>query len=277
MSKTEQAQQMVEQGLAQLSAALEQGHSQALKDYLTTMSRFHRYSTGNLMLILLQCPHATRVAGYARWKTLGRHVKAGEKGILILAPVRGSVPPPSPRAEGNPEDPAPSVESIVAFHTAHVFDVSQTEGAPLPALAAASGDPGEHTDRLRQLVRQLDIDLEYSEDLLTADGVSRGGVITLRPGLDPAQEFSVLVHELAHELLHQTAPRTEAPPARATRELEAEAVAYVVSEAVGLDTHTASSDYIQLYRGDAKTLAESLESIRKVSRRILAALLQSGH
>ncbi len=273
MLKTEQAKRMVDEGLEQLSAALEQGHSEALQEYLGTMARFHRYSLGNLMLILLQCPHATQVAGYYRWKTLGRHVKAGEKGILILAPVRGPVPSRSPRAEANPEDPEPAVESIVAFRAAQVFDVSQTDGAPLPQFATATGDPGEHTERLRGLLRHLNIDLEYSEDLLTAEGLSRGGVITLRPGLDPAQEFSVLVHELAHELLHQTQKGSTRPP-RSTRELEAEAVAYVVSEAVGLDTQGASSDYIQLYRGDAKTLTESLESIRRVSNRILAALLQ---
>lgn len=274
MQKTDQAKQMVEQGLAQLAEALEQGQSQALRDYLNTMARFHRYSIGNVMLILLQCPQATHVAGYHTWKTLGRQVKMGERGILILAPVIRA----RTRSEGSSEIPPGDDEQpsshVIGFRAAHVFDVSQTEGQALPELATAAGSPGDYTERLRGLVRQLAIELEYSEELGTADGVSQGGLIKIREGLTPAQEFAVLVHELAHELLHKS-EATRAQTDRSLRELEAEAVSYVVSEAVGLDTQAAATDYIQLYRGDAQTLATSLEAIRGVATRILSALLST--
>ncbi len=274
-TSTDRARQLVDEGIEQLSTALAQGESDKMRAYLNTMARFHHYSVGNLMLILLQCPDATRVAGYSTWKNLGRHVRRGEKGILILAPVRVKRDAASiePDAEA-PADPEPG-EAVVAFRGVHVFDVSQTEGEPLPDFARPDGDPGEYAERLRQLVAQLSIDLEYSDELGSADGVSRGGLIHLRPGMRPAEEFSVLVHELAHELLHH---QGDAQPLvdRSTREIQAEAVSYVVSEAVGLDTNTASTDYIKLYRGDVEALLSSLESIRSVAGRILRGLMRSA-
>lgn len=280
MAKTDQtehvdrARKMVDEGLEQLSTALATGQSNTMRSYLSAMARFHRYSIGNLMLILLQCPHATHVAGFNTWRTLGRHVNRGEKGILILAPVtlkleQGNPPPPGAEA-----DALDGLDTIVAFRAVHVFDVSQTDGDPLPDFARPDGDPGQYSEHLRHLVAQLAIDLQYSDRLGAADGASQGGLIQLRVGLTPAEEFSVLVHELAHELLHRGGDARLAIN-RATLELEAEAVSYVVSEAVGLDTNTASTDYIQLYRGDAQALLASLEAIRNVATRILRGLL--GH
>ena len=117
----------------------------------------------------------------------------------------------------------------------------------------------------------MSIELEYGQDLGGADGVSKNGTIVLRQGLAPAAEFSVLVHELAHELLHQGDNRNG--KTRTTRETEAEAVAFVVAQAIGLDAGTAAADYIQLYRGDKVLLNQSLEDIRKTSGQILSALL----
>lgn len=268
---TDRARQLIDEGIEQLSTALAQGESDKMRAYLSAMARFHHYSTGNLMLILLQCPAATHVAGYSTWKNLGRHVRRGEKGILILAPVRVKrdhvSTPPIAEATADP-DPG---EAVVAFRGVHVFDVSQTDGEPLPEFARPDGDPGEYSERLRRLVAQLSIELEYSDDLGSADGVSRGGLIHLRPGMGPAEEFSVLVHELAHELLHHQGDGQSLVD-RSTREIQAEAVSYVVSEAVGLDTGTASTDYIQLYRGDAKALLASLEAVRAVATRILRGI-----
>ena len=190
---TDRARQLIDEGIEQLSTALAQGKSDKMRAYLSAMARFHHYSAGNLMLILLQCPAATHVAGYSTWKNLGRHVRRGEKGILILAPVRvkrDHVSTPS-IAEAT-ADPDPG-EAVVAFRGVHVFDVSQTDGEPLPEFARPDGDPGEYSERLRRLVAQLSIELEYSDDLGSADGVSRGGLIHLRPGMGPAEEFSVLV------------------------------------------------------------------------------------
>lgn len=116
----------------------------------------------------------------------------------------------------------------------------------------------------------MNIELEYSDQLGGAFGVSKGGSILLKEGLEPAQEFTTLVHELAHEILHHGEGR--AGTTRQSRELQAEAVAFVVAQAVGLDSGTASSDYIQLYRGDKQLLLESLEAVRKAAATILEGI-----
>ena len=143
---------------------------------------------------------------------------------------------------------------IIGFRGAHVFDVSQTDGEPLPSLQPRKAIQATILDRLRRILGGKGIVLERSERILPAKGMSSGGKITLLPSLDPADTFAVVVHEVAHELLHQSERRTQTT--NTIRETEAEAVAFVVSSAVGLDTNSASSDYIQLYSGDKATLAE---------------------
>ena len=98
--------------------------------------------------------------------------------------------------------PDDSEERRLRFRAAYVFDVSQTDGEPLPEFAKASGDPGDYAERLKGLVRQLSIELEYSDQFGGALGVSKGGAIVLQEGLEPDQEFTTLVKELAHEILH---------------------------------------------------------------------------
>lgn len=268
--KTEEAKEIIDQQLDALGNALEAGHSDQLKDFLATMARFHKYSLGNVLLIMAQRPDASHVAGFQTWKSLGRYVKAGEKGIAILAPMmmKGDKHEASdsspPEREGDPE-------RILRFRVAYVFDVSQTDGEPLPEFAVVTGDPQEHSERLKCLVRQMNIELEYADQLGGAFGVSKGGTIVLQEGLEPAQEFTTLVHELAHEILHHGEGRKGTTAQ--SRELEAEAVAFVVAQAVGLDAGTASSDYIQLYRGDKKLLLESLDTVRKTAATIMDGLL----
>ena len=121
-----------------------------------------------------------------------------------------------------------------------------------------------------EFVNAQGIELEFNERIAPAMGVSYGGKIVLLSGQSKAEEFSTLVHELAHEMLHKADRRKTTT--RVVRETEAEAIAFVVSKAVGLETGTASSDYIQLYHGNASLLAESLEVIQKASAVILAAL-----
>ena len=125
-------------------------------------------------------------------------------------------------------------------------------------------------DQLTALVAAKGIKLNYSSDIAPAHGLSSGGKITLLPDLPAAGHFSVLVHELAHELLHRSDRRGQTDIR--IRETEAEAVAFVVSSAIGLDTGTASSDYIQLYRGDKQTLIDSLDYIQRVAGEILRYL-----
>lgn len=161
----------------------------------------------------------------------------------------------------------------IRFRAAYVFDVSQTDGDALPCPAEASGDPRDHTERLKSFIASQAIVLEYSDELGNAEGASSGGRIRIRPELNPAAEFSVLVHELAHELLHWTDQGLIGTCK--SRELEAEAVAFIVSSAIGLECSTASSDYIQLYNGTVETLEVSLDSIRKAASEIITALKPS--
>lgn len=282
---TDRAKQLTDEAIERLTEQLEQGKSEALKVFLQTMGRFHHYSFWNSLLIALQRPDATRVAGFHTWRTLGRHVLRGEKGIAILAPMTyrrkqseklSSTPEPETGASDGADGSSPDADRgrVAGFKVVFVFDASQTEGEPLPDFASVRGSPGEHAEALKQLVAERGIVLEYSEQMGGALGSSSGGRIKLRIGLTAAEEFATLSHELAHELLHRDV-RPSSDVLR-TVELEAEAVAYVVCHAVGLDTSTASSDYIQLYRGDRRALEASLAAIRKTSSDILSALGLDG-
>lgn len=264
---TEQAKQISEDALARLMTVLEQGQSETLKAYLAVMAKFHRYSWGNALLIYWQRPQATHVAGFHAWLRMRRYVRKGEKGIVILAPLVGKMR----RENGADELNETPLTRIYGFRAAHVFDVSQTEGDPLPAFAEVCGDPAGVTAPLKAFIAGKGIALEYSSTIHPARGMSSGGKITLLPNLTPAEEFSVLVHETAHELLHRGERR--AATTHIVRETESEAVAFVVSQAIGLDTNTANSDYIQLHSGDKATLAESLGFVQQTAAEILAAIL----
>lgn len=260
--KVEQAKKIADQALEQLAEALKSGRSEELTRYLAMLARFHRYSFGNVMLILSQMPDATHVAGFRTWKQVGRFVKKGEKGIVIIAPMMI-------RKQDEQAKDGDKPESILRFRGVYVFDVSQTDGEPLPEPARVNGDPGAHIHRLRQVITERGITIDNDDLPFGADGVSRCGRISIRPGLEPAHEFSVIAHELAHELLHRGEDR---PASKTVRETEAEAVAFVVCQAIGLETGTAASDYIQLFDGKAETLAASLDRIQRTAAEIIAAL-----
>jgi N-terminal domain of anti-restriction factor ArdC len=262
--KVEQAKQIASKAIEELSQALERGHSEALRKYLSAMAMFHRYSLHNVLLIASQRPDATRVAGYQTWKQLGRHVKKGAKGILILAPImlKKAVEQISQESEGE--------RAAVGFRAAYVFDVADTEGEALPELANVQGNPAGYTDRLKEFLAQRGIQLEYSDDIYPAQGQCLPEKIILLPGLSPAEEFSTLAHETAHSVLHQQERRAET--SKRVRETEAEAVAYVVCEAIGLKAQ-GSADYIHLYSGDKDTLAASLEHVQRASAEILTAIM----
>ena len=274
--KAERIQQLTDDALRQLSDALSAGKSDALKRYLSAMAKFHRYSFGNQLLIAFQRPDATHVAGFNTWKKLGRYVKAGEKGIIIIAPMKRRVAKAElVTASGSGDTEAhEDVTRVVGFTGAYVFDVTQTDGQPLPEFAKVAGDPADHTARLKSFISDKGIALEYAMSLGGAQGLSCGNKVQVLLGLEPATEYSVLAHELAHELLHRGERRRQT--SKKVRETEAEAVAFVVCQAVGLETGTAASDYIQLYSGDQETLAESLAAIRNVASEIIAAVEPPG-
>ncbi len=227
-----------------------------------------------MLLIELQKPGATRVGGFQTWKKLGRHVKKGERGIAILAPVvRRSRKEEEKDDDGDGETKAEDKpKKAVGYRTVHVFDVSQTDGDPLPEFARVAGEPGQYIQLLRENIVAAGINLQTEYIPGGAHGVSRGGEIAVRPELPDAETFAILTHEFAHELLHRGERRSETT--KTIRETEAEAVAFVVSKTVGLETGTASSDYIKLYNGSRETLQESLKHIRHCAAEILDGLLQ---
>lgn len=268
--KTQEARSFAEKALDQLAAALDRGESDAMKAYLATMAKFWRYSWGNQLLIAMQRPHATRVAGYQAWKILGRQVRKGEKGMMILAPIvyrsrQGRSNEDDGDTDGGPIDMV--AVRPVGFRATYVFDVAQTDGEPLPELERVEGDPQDYLDRLKAFVTERGITLAYSGQLGGAYGMSAGGRIVLRSGLMPAEELAVLAHEAAHELMHQdTVTR---PASKTVRETEAEAVAFVICQAIGLQTGNACSDYIRIWSGDKAVLATSLERIRRTAAFII--------
>lgn len=264
--KSEQIKEMTDRATEQLVAALQAGHSQALTAYLKAIGRFHRYSLNNVLLIALQKPNASHVAGFRTWNELGRFVKKGEKGIMILAPIV--------RRKVEDEETAAEVSRAIAgFRAAYVFDISQTDGQELPQIGVVQGDPRDYSNRLSQFANAQGISVEYSEEIAPARGTSFGGRIALLPGQSAAEEFSTLAHEIAHELLHRGDRR--ASTSKRIRETEAEATAFVVCQAVGLETGSAASDYIQLWNGNVEVLIDSLGYVREAASQMLSAFSET--
>jgi len=261
-------QELITANIKLLIEQLDAGHSEALTNYLTAMSRFHQYSFGNVLEIVRQMPTATRVAGFWTWKNLGRSVNAGAKGIRILAPIVGVRRKRDTEAEKHIT--RQNERMLLGFRNAYVFDISQTNGVDLPEMENVAGDPGQNIERLTAFLNSKGIAVSYSEKIAPALGMSYGGRIVLLPGQSKAETFSTLVHEAGHEFLHRSGRRTSTT--KTVRETEAEAVAFVVGKAVGLVNGSASADYIQLYKGNASVLAESLEVIQQTASVILAAL-----
>ena len=265
--KVEQAKQIASKAIQQLSEALERGHSETLRNYLAAMARFHRYSLHNLILIVSQRLDATRVAGFHTWKQLGRNVRKGAKGIMILAPV---VFRKSKEEATSEEDQS---KAALGFRVVYVFDQLDTEGKPLCELGSAQGNPAGYTEKLKQFIAGRGIQLEYSDTIYPAQGQCSPGKIVLLPGQSAAEEYATLAHETAHSILHMQEGRAEAT--KRVRETEAEAVAFVACEATGLKAVN-SADYIHLYDGNKETLAASLERIQHTSAEILSAITSNG-
>jgi hypothetical protein len=234
------AKEMIAANVKCLIEQLEAGHSDALTAYLNAMSRFHSYSFGNVLEIARQRPTATKVAGMYAWNQLGRRVKKGEKGIRILAPIIGIRRKRDEEAEK--DITKQNTRVLVGFRNAYVFDVEQTEGVELPAMREVYGDVGENHDRLVSFIEHQGIELVFTEKIAPALGISYGGRIAILPGQSKAETFATLLHELAHEMLHKAERRTTTT--KVVRETEAEAIAFVVGKAVGLEAGSASADYV---------------------------------
>src|SRR5271165_3897176 len=267
--KLEEINNRTKDAVSYLVEALESGQSEVLAQYLSAMGRFHNYSFGNIMLIARQKPDATNVAGLRTWTSLGRFVRRGEKGIFILAPMIGNKRNKEESAEQN-ADANETQPTLYGFRAVYVFDITQTEGKELPTLTEVNGDVSGYRERLFKFVESQSVEISFSEKIAPAKGLSYGGKIKLLSGMQPAEEFSTLVHEIAHEMLHRGDRRTLTT--KQVRETEAEAVAFVVCQSVGLQNGTASQDYIQLWHGDANLLRESLEAVQQTAAVILGGI-----
>ncbi len=262
--KREEVKELVERGIRELNEALAGGKSDRLQQYLDLMARFPRYSFNNCILIWAQFSEAKIVQGFHAWKKLGRTVKKGEKGIGIVAPMVG-------RRKDDERNSDSDKKLLFGFKVVHVFDVSQTEGKDLPEFAQVTGDPGTNIAAVEQLIRSQGIELVYETIPGGADGVSKNGTIVVCPDLEPAKRVIVLVHEYAHERLHWLEERRKSTT-KTVRETEAEAVAHVVCQALGLDSIEHSADYIQLYNGDVDVLTQSMVHIQKTAAGILEGI-----
>jgi antirestriction protein ArdC len=272
--KLEEIKNKTQEATDYLVQSLEAGHSEVLTQYLGAMAKFHTYSFGNIMLIARQKPAATNVGGVRTWNSLGRFVRRGEKGILILAPMVGRKGKAVEETTAENGEEKNTQSQLYGFRAVYVFDISQTEGKDLPALTEVQGDVSGYRERLVKFVEAQSIELRYSDQIGPAKGLSHGGKITLLSGMQHAEEFSTLVHEIGHEMLHRGERRTLTT--KSVRETEAEAVAFVVCQAIGLENGTSAADYIQVWNGDANLLRESLEAVQHTAAVILDSITTSA-
>lgn len=259
--------------------------SEQYKAYMKAMAKFHRYSFNNVMLILMQCPNATAVAGFNTWKRqFGRTVKKGESGIQILAPVpykrivesvKLDPVTKAPVLDANGK-PVTETEYVVqqSYKIAYVFDVSQTEGRELPSYGAEelTGNVQNYDAMLKAITELAPVPVVFSEP----DGNARGRYvhseqkISLNSGMSQIDTISILIHETAHAILHALPVKDGVvvgvpEKSRRTREVEAESIAYIVCQHFGIETDDSAFAYISKWSHD-KELEELKTSLDCISR-----------
>ena len=292
--------------IKEITAGIEKGimelfESDRYRNYLTTMSRFHKYSLNNVMLIHAQRPNATLVAGFSKWKnSFGRHVKKGKKGIQILAPTpykikvdKEKLDPdtklPMLDDEGKPITEEKEV-TIPMFKVVSVFDVSQTDGKPLPQISfSLTGDVAQYEVFMEALRRtsQVPITIEPMEPGMDGYFHLEKQAIFLREGMSQVQTVCAAIHEMAHSRLHNYEKMTEladdgetilvpGEKDRNTEEVEAESISYAVCQYFGIETADSSFGYIASWsQGKAlKELRASLETINKTSSELISGIEQ---
>ena len=288
--------------LKEITDRLEQGitelfDSERYKEYLRVMSKFHNYSFNNTLLIAMQKPDASLIAGFNSWKNqFQRNVKKGEKGIKIIAPSPFKIKQETEKIDPQTQKPVigrdgkPVTEeteiTIPAYKVVSVFDVSQTEGRELPNIAvdALTGDVEQYSDFFAALEKTSPVPIGFEK----IEGGAHGYYhledkrIALDEGMSELQTLKTAIHEIAHAKLHDidlNAPKNEQQPRvdRRTREVEAESVAYTVCQHYGLDTSDYSFGYVAGW-SSGRELAElksSLETIRSAAADIINSI--DGH
>ena len=277
----------LEQGIAELF------DSERYREYLKVMSKFHNYSFRNTVLIAMQKPDASLVAGFSAWKNnFGRNVMKGQKGIKIIAPspfkIRQEVEKIDPHTQkpiigkdGKPVTEEKEVK-IPAYKVVSVFDVSQTEGKELPDIAVdeLTGDVDRYKDFFAALEKTSPVPIAFEN----IEGGSHGYYhledkrIAINEGMSELQTLKTAIHEIAHAKLHDidlNAPKDEQPRVdRRTREVEAESVAYTVCQHYGLDTSDYSFGYVAGWSSgrELSELKSSLETIRSAAAEIINSI-----
>jgi hypothetical protein len=265
--------QLARASVDSLVQAIESGQNDALFAYLRTMAKFPTYSARNVLLIAAQFPSATHLEGVRSWNELGRSVRPGEKGIRIFAPAVGIKPDSQSQAEDASKNSRKRKKQepetqLLGFRGVSVFDISQTGGEQLPDSREAV-DVAEKLDRLTALAQAHGMTIEYVGWIGEKKGNSYRGRIRLLPNMPPAEGFPVLLREVASQLLYTIKRRTF--PTRALHQQETRAAAFVVCEALGLDSKTEFAD-CQLYYGDSRLFSESLAVVHRTAAVILGAI-----
>ena len=282
MSKEEKIQkitQKLEKGIEDLF------HSEQYKRYLTTMSKFTSYSLNNTLLIAMQKPDATAVAGYNTWKSMGRNVMKGEKAIKILAPI--IYKKKEDREENNVPDkkdsPKPLDEEkeriLVGFKAVNVFDISQTDGEPLPEIThKLDGSVQGYADFMKALESFSNVPVMFQNIEGPANGYYdlKNKQIVIEQDMSEVMHCKTGIHELAHSLLHDKDNWTGKEPELSTgkKEVQAESVAFAVCNYYGIDTGGYSFGYISGWSSGKglKELRESMEIIRKTAQNIITGI-----
>jgi hypothetical protein len=263
---------MLKENISKLIEELKTGHTEGFQKYLTFCSQFHSYSFNNRMLIAIQCPIATHVAGYQSWRKLGRQVKEGEKSIKILMPLIGN--------KKDKDGKKTSETFLYGYKETSVFDISQTTGEEIPndCTIIAGNDFKNQYMNLVQVMNNNNIKVSEVDlgDSCTLRGRSFGGRVEVNQHLSFNHKLKTLIHEFAHERLHQGSESDNLVLSRDLREFEAESTAYVVCLMLGLEA-TTSKDYILNWIGskdfEATKFSANLDRVLKTSSFIFEQFL----
>lgn len=269
-AKADALSDSITERLEVLSQALAGGRSEEFLKYLTFSAKFHHYSFGNQLLIMMQAPDAARVAGYRAWQAVGRQVKKGAKAISILRPILVR-----DREKPVGEDGKHPLKKVGCKYVS-VFADYDTEGEAMPDFMTVRGQEDKARAAFAtalEKVRAQDIPVR-EEACGSAHGYTDGGVIVIDPAkcdAEPAHALRVLFHEWAHVKLHFNEKGLPADdrPSRKVRELEADAAAFVLCSFYGVDTTTQTADYVANWGGKPDALKASMKRIQKAVSAIL--------